>query len=159
MKQIQIERNEKGQFTNGTVSWNTGIQVPQVQEEKHPAWKGGNHGTARRMLKRRGIDLTYCRICKDDKRKIIIHHIDGNEFNNDLFNLGIICTYCHNAIHDTPSRKKNRFQKGHIVTKETREKISKANKGNSNIGKSTQFKKGNKAHLGHFKNKLMEVTI
>ena len=34
-------------------------------------------------------------------------------------NLGVVCTYCHNAIHDTPNRKSTRFQKGHLYKQHT----------------------------------------
>jgi len=157
MKQIiKQQRNEGGQFVKGNVSWNTGIQVPQIQGENHPSWKGGTHKTARRILIREGEDLSYCRICKDNTKKIIIHHCDGNSYNNKRFNQAIICTYCHNAIHGIGIN--TRFQKGHIPSEKTREKISKANKG-KHYSPATEFKKGNKAHLGHFKNKPMGVII
>jgi len=105
------EGKQKGLFPKGHIPFYTGKQMPMIQGKNHPKWKGGNHGTARTMLKRKGVDLTYCRLCRD-KKNILIHHIDGNEFNNEEKNQAIICTYCHNAIHGIGV--KTRFQKHQV---------------------------------------------
>lgn len=49
-----------------------------------------------------------CQICKS-KRKLQIHHIDGNHNNGRIGNLSVICTFCHRAIHNTGV--KTRFTK------------------------------------------------
>jgi len=154
IKKIEMERNEKGQFVKGIIPFNKGKEMPTRQGKNHPNWKGGNHGTARRMLIKKGVDLTYCRICKDTKKKILIHHIDGNKFNNEERNQAIICTFCHNAIHGIG--KNTQFKKGHEVPIEWREKESETSKG-KHYSPSTEFKAGDKAHLGYFKLKPMEV--
>jgi hypothetical protein len=148
----KIERNEKGQFVKGIVPFYKGKEMPMIQKENHYKWKGGTHQFARRMLKRKGVDLTYCRIC-GDKKNILIHHIDGNEFNNEERNQAIICTYCHNAIHGIG--KNTQFKEGHQVPIGWSEKISEANKG-KHYSPSTEFKIGDKAHLGY--RKQLEVT-
>jgi hypothetical protein len=90
----------------------------------HYAWKGGTHATAKRIVIRAGIDMTQCRICKDSliNKQAVVHHCDGNEYNNNLFNLAVLCYFCHNAIHDTPNKRANRFQVGHNVPQEWRDK-------------------------------------
>ena len=146
------EGKQKGLFQKGIIPFYKGKKMPMIQEENHYKWKGGTHSTARTMLKRRGIDLTYCRIC-GDKKNIIIHHYDGNIHHNELKNLGIICTFCHNAIHGIGV--KTRFKKGHEVPIEWREKESETSKG-KHYSPSTEFKMGNQAHLGY--RKILEVT-
>ena len=157
IKETMLERvregKQEGLFQKGIIPANKGKQMLMIQGENHPKWKGGNHGTARTMLKRKGVDLTYCRICKDTKKKIIIHHIDGNKFNNEERNQAIICTYCHNAIHGIG--KNTQFKKGHQVPIEWSEKISEANRG-KHYSPSTEFKMGNQAHLGY--RKQLEIT-
>jgi len=118
------EGNQKGLFKKGIIPHNKGKEMPKIQEENHYRWKGGTHKTGRRILKRKGVALTYCRICNDNKN-IIIHHIDGNMYNNKRFNQAIICTFCHNAIHGLGVS--TRFQEGHQVPIEWRNKIGDAN--------------------------------
>jgi len=96
------------EFKKGQTPWNKGKNCPQLQEENHGNWKGGNHGTARRILIRNKKELSKCQICKNNKN-INIHHIDGNYKNNNLSNLGVVCSKCHNAMHDTKKRIANRF--------------------------------------------------
>jgi len=40
-----------------------------------------------------------CCICKDPKKGIVIHHIDGNRNNNDPSNLAVVCLEDHDRIH------------------------------------------------------------
>ena len=146
MKRLYAEgkkdRHNSGAFKKGR------ILPPEIEKKRsenaklsntgsaHYAWVGGTHVTARSIAKRAGIDMTQCRICKDsliDKRAVI-HHCDGNINNNNLFNLAVLCYFCHNAIHDTPSKRKNRFQIGHSVPDEWRKKFSETMINNRNLG-------------------------
>jgi len=131
MEQIiqQEKRNELGQFVVGTIPRHKGIGLSQIKGENHYAWKGGNRCTAKRIAKEFEMDFEHCQICKEKTDKPVIHHINGDYFNNKRNNLCIICHFCHNAIHDNPHRKLTRFKKGHKVSKEIRKKISMANKG------------------------------
>lgn len=48
------------------------------------------------------------------KRKLIVHHIDGNHTNNDPKNMITLCTGCHSAFHRLDywdKRKKKDYQK------------------------------------------------
>jgi|GEM_PF-5327727 len=36
-----------------------------------------------------------CCVCSTEGRRIQVHHIDGNNSNNELDNLAIVCTICH----------------------------------------------------------------
>lgn len=92
-----------------------GIKPKEIYKEtgeKHWRWKGGSRSTARAILERNG-GLEECQICNTPEsflspRKIIeVHHIDGNPNNNQLNNLGSVCSFCHFAIHD--NGKNTRF--------------------------------------------------
>lgn len=100
--------SKETEFKKNATPWNKGKDCPQLQEEKHGAWKGGSHSTAKRIALRNKKDLTNCQIC-NSKKNINIHHIDGNPKNNNPKNLGIICCFCHNAMHDNKNRIANRF--------------------------------------------------
>src|SRR5262245_45437608 len=43
-------------------------------------------------------DRTCC-VCRLEKLKVQIHHIDGNPANNSFDNLSVICLYCHSDAH------------------------------------------------------------
>ena len=42
--------------------------------------------------------LQKCILCGTDER-LLVHHKDGNKFNNSLKNLSILCRACHNRVH------------------------------------------------------------
>lgn len=110
----------------GRASWNKGLtketdgRVRKGSEKilgiNNPFWKGGSRAyyykIARRVVKESGKDTIHCQICKD-KTKTIIHHCDGDITNNFIGNLGVVCSFCHNAIHDIPNKIENRFQLNH----------------------------------------------
>jgi len=66
---------------------------------KHPNWKGGEFIYPRIMAK-----FKIPAICKhcgmEDKRVLVIHHLDHNRKNNDITNLIWLCRNCHYLIHD-----------------------------------------------------------
>lgn len=39
-----------------------------------------------------------CMLCGSEKH-IHVHHIDGNEVNNDIWNLMYVCKKCHCGVH------------------------------------------------------------
>ncbi|MEJ1375860.1 MAG: HNH endonuclease signature motif containing protein [Candidatus Sedimenticola sp. (ex Thyasira tokunagai)] len=43
-------------------------------------------------------DRTCC-VCRSEKQKVQIHHIDKDPSNNDIDNLAVICLYCHSDAH------------------------------------------------------------
>jgi hypothetical protein len=123
-----------------------------------------------------------------------IHHIDGNRKNNDINNLMCVSIYDHYKIHlkqfnETKSHKeraalnflKSRIQKiesgeftGHIVSEETKKKISNTLKGRkrpTHIGEGVSKKlrgrkcsndvveKRRKGLIEYHKNKSIEDTI
>lgn len=121
----KLKRDSKGRFVKGLIPFYTGKKMPMISRENHYAWKGGSHRVTREIAREGGKDFSQCAICKDKDCKLVVHHVDGNPQNNDLFNLGIVCHYCHNAIHG--AGVKTRFQKGHAVPQGWRNKISIAN--------------------------------
>jgi len=54
----------------------------------------------KRMLRDNGRDITHCENCgqKFGKRKITIHHKNGNSHDNRPQNLLILCRQCHDKI-------------------------------------------------------------
>jgi len=106
--------NNSGRFKKGE-GWPKGKKNPKLQEKNHYRWKGGSRTTARTMAIRYGKDLTICQFCKEKSttKRRVIHHMDGNSWNNEKWNQVVACDFCHNAIHDTKSKRLNRFQKGH----------------------------------------------
>lgn len=115
----EVYRNELGQFIKGR-------KLPKRLEKKRiknhlkttyrenaPWWKGGTRVTARKIAIESGKNMNECTICKK-KGKMLVHHCNYNINDNRPFNLGIVCDYCHNAIHDTIKRRNTRFKVGHL---------------------------------------------
>ena len=125
-QKTEIGRNVKGRFIKGRRSERKGKPYNQIRGENHFKWTGGCRTTARTMAIRYGFNMEKCSICKS-LGLTVVHHVDENFRNNSLENLRILCHKCHNQLHGHGI--KTRFKKGHKVSKETRMKISKANKG------------------------------
>lgn len=51
-------------------------------------------------------DRTCC-VCRLEKHKVQIHHIDENPSNNALENLAVICLHCHSDAHTTGAFVRN----------------------------------------------------
>lgn len=122
--------SKKTEFKKGMIPWNKGKKCPQLSKENHANWKGGISRDYCYKVFEDSRKEKVCVCCKEkDLNKLLIHHCDGNEKNNDIRNLSCVCNYCHNAMHDTPNKKKNRFKVGHKVSKEIRNKISNTKRG------------------------------
>jgi predicted heme/steroid binding protein len=70
---------------------------------------------------------------------MVIHHIDGNMFNNDLSNLQMMTNREHNKLHQTGKKlsqetkeKISNYQRKKTLSDSTKSKISSATKGNNN---------------------------
>jgi 5-methylcytosine-specific restriction endonuclease McrA len=95
----------------------TDEEKKKVSKEKSYLWNGGiSRLTAKKICIGYGLNIKTCQICQENGR-MIIHHIDGNRKNNNIRNLGIVCYFCHNAMHDTPNRKATRFKVNHPLNK------------------------------------------
>lgn len=57
--------------------------------------------------KTKAITEQICSRC--GKKGDVIHHIDGNYFNNKPDNLSILCSKCHSLVHDSISKEHGRF--------------------------------------------------
>ena len=51
-------------------------------------------------------DRTCC-VCRLEKHKVQIHHIDENPANDDFDNLAVICLHCHSDAHTTGAFVRN----------------------------------------------------
>lgn len=73
-------------------------QNSEFVREKHPNWKGGKSSYRGTLTKQ--DSHPFCKAClKDDKRILVVHHIDQNRKNNSLENLVWLCHNCHHLIH------------------------------------------------------------
>lgn len=114
---MKIAETKKGihvspstEFKKGCIPHNKGKKMQKGIGKDHPNWRGGSSRYwGGKILSQSNKDTSCCQICKD-KTKTEIHHIDGNPKNNQLENLGVVCTYCHFAIHD--NGKHTRFGGG-----------------------------------------------
>lgn len=48
-----------------------------------------------------------CCICQDKGKDVQIHHIDGNNSNNDIVNLAVLCLDCHSRVTGTRGQGKS----------------------------------------------------
>ncbi len=90
----------KTEFKKGEISNRKG--------KKYPSKETATSRSTARKIAEQNKDMTKCQIYGDTKKRIEVYHIDGNSENNQLRNLGIVCSFCHFAIHD--NGKQTRFQ-------------------------------------------------
>lgn len=66
--------------------------------ENAPNWNGGE-AIYRTIMDKSGI-IRICAQCKiEDKRLLVVHHIDKNRKNNKIYNLQWLCRNCHYLVH------------------------------------------------------------
>lgn len=66
--------------------------------EKHVNWKFGENAYRSIMIRSRAPII--CKNCNlEDKRVLLVHHIDQNRKNNKLSNLKWLCRNCHYLEH------------------------------------------------------------
>ncbi len=91
---------------NCSVEWHNNYFV----QEKHRNFKTGQFSYKKNLI-RNGIKA-YCRLCsKNDKRILLVHHIDKNRENNKLTNLVWLCHNCHFLVHHYKDSEKRLEQK------------------------------------------------
>lgn len=66
---------------------------------KHPNWQGGEF-TYHRIMKKHGAFPKCTKCGLEDKRVLLIHHVDHNRKNNVIGNLMWLCRNCHYLIHN-----------------------------------------------------------
>lgn len=89
----------------------------QYTGEKAFNWQGGKsfepygvEWTEALKERIRNRDNHTCQLCskKYKKRKMPVHHIDGNKKNNGLNNLITLCISCHHKVHSIHTKKRGR---------------------------------------------------
>jgi hypothetical protein len=67
--------------------------------EKHYYWRGGEY-TYRNNLLKSDVERK-CKMCgTEDKRLLIVHHLDHNRKNPKVENLVWLCRNCHYLVHN-----------------------------------------------------------
>ena len=66
----------------------------------HPNWKSGANIDYRKILLESSVKQV-CKKCKcNDKRLLVVHHIDKDRKNNKTKNLIWLCLNCHYLVHN-----------------------------------------------------------
>lgn len=66
--------------------------------QNHANWKGGEFTYRNAILRTNKPQI--CKRCQfEDKRVLVVHHLDKNRMNNDPANLIWLCANCHMLIH------------------------------------------------------------
>lgn len=79
--------------------------------KNNPGWKHGRfegyYGNAFAKIKPEILkrDNYTCQECKDNNRKLVVHHIDHNKLNNEPCNLITLCYSCHRICHANDPEK------------------------------------------------------
>lgn len=90
-------RSQSGKyFCNKTCQtrWRNSIYVGK----NHSNWRGGT-GSYRDILRRTKATQICARCKNNDRRVLIVHHIDRNRSNNAVSNLTWMCHNCHFLVH------------------------------------------------------------
>jgi len=74
--------------------WMKGKKMQKTSKNKHWNWQGGRG----KSFAERHIDANICEICGSIK-SLDRHHIDGNQNNNSIENIMIVCRSCHMKLH------------------------------------------------------------
>lgn len=62
------------------------------------------------VVKKDGLNRSFCEICSNYCLVLNVHHIDGNRKNNGEDNLIAICNKCHGFIHNGFGKKKKKLK-------------------------------------------------
>lgn len=92
--------HNSGRFGSGEEPWNKGKPYRQIQWDKHPLFKYGERRYRQRLI-RMGRD-SKCELCgfnDNFSKKTHVHHRDRDRKNNELSNLQVLCTTCHQNLH------------------------------------------------------------
>ncbi|MFA6463869.1 MAG: HNH endonuclease signature motif containing protein, partial [Candidatus Paceibacterota bacterium] len=71
----------------------------EYKGEKHLMWKGGLNIDYRKIIINSDF-VEMCGLCGcEDKRILVVHHIDKNRKNCNITNLAWLCHNCHHLVH------------------------------------------------------------
>ena len=124
LKGQRISHLKKIGFKKGYIPWNKGKKTSLIVKEKlskvhfgfkhsqatkdklsqikkgkkNPNYKNGIGGYRKKAFDNYPPQCNRCGF--DNKKILIVHHIDLNRKNNDLDNLEIVCLNCHALIHN-----------------------------------------------------------
>lgn len=71
-------------------------RVSKIRGSNHYLWKGGLSRRPYRKMKKK----TACERC-GDTFQLLIHHKNGDHYDNQLDNLEVLCNRCHSSLHKT----------------------------------------------------------
>jgi hypothetical protein len=100
---IASKENLKGRIPPHTKTKEFAEKISKAfSGEKHPNWQGGKsfepygiefNKNLKKQIKMRD---SFCKECSENnKRKLVVHHIDYNKKNNNSNNLITLCRSCH----------------------------------------------------------------
>ena len=102
-KQI-IQQLRKKRYTYNQIGKLLNISRQRVHQIFTKAkYKKGSPNSFRDII--RDIDNNECQVCgrkncnDSNKRKLSVHHLDGNNKNNSFHNLMSLCSQCHAMVH------------------------------------------------------------
>lgn len=135
---IMPSAKEKAKFCSRECqnNWKRGRELPEEIKQKmkgprpssqgsnHPNWKGGasfepyppefNERLKEKVRKRDNRTCQMCGTTANGRRKMCVHHIDGNKENCSLENLVTLCTSCNRRLENFGVRPQFNLQEKEV---------------------------------------------
>lgn len=84
-------------------------RVAKTRGDKHYLWRGGNSRRGYRLM----IRKEKCSTC-GTRRKLVIHHVNFDHYDNRLSNLRVLCSSCHQSFHKKAYWERRRGKGGMV---------------------------------------------
>lgn len=103
--QSSLEKSESGKYFCSKSCQTKWRNEEVFIGKNHSNWEHGKYTYKRKILK--SDKERICKMCKEnDKRLLVVHHIDQDRTNNELSNLVWLCYNCHQLVHHYDNEKK-----------------------------------------------------
>lgn len=95
---LDIKRSKSGKYFCSKKCQTIWRNKVLYSGKNHSNWKYGE--SAYRRILKASDKVEICLLCKtQDKRVLIVHHVDKNRKNNNIANLSWLCYNCHYLVH------------------------------------------------------------